>query len=367
MDLFKFKPVLKDAQLVQGEYINKMKSVMWVERYNTPGEFSITAKLSSGLREFLPLGTAISHVDTMEVMIVENHEIKEITSEDPDIVITGRSFISFLEQRIIGMILARTDSTVRDYVIPANFTWIQAVSLINDHIWSSTDDTDNIDVRAQHYITGTGESVDRVLDRGNVLERVLELLAVDDLGIRTIRQNSFAGYAGDPVFTVIAIYKGLDKSSSVIFSWKGGDLDTAEYLFSNKGDKNTALMVGRYIFRILDTGKSGYQKRMVIVDTSDLDGHLSAPPTGTALTDLYALMDTRGRQVLMAKNQITISQADISNVTKYQYRRDFNVGDLISLDGDFGQTAIMRVSEYAEIEDENGESGHPTLSSLPGA
>jgi hypothetical protein len=45
----------------------------------------------------------------------------------------------------------------------------------------------------------------------------------------------------------------------------------------------------------------------------------------------------------------------------YQYRRDYNIGDLVSIDGNFGQTAVMRVIEYAEIEDENGNSGHPTL------
>jgi hypothetical protein len=77
-------------------------------------------------------------------------------------------------------------------------------------------------------------------------------------------------------------------------------------------------------------------------------------------------MHTRGRQALAKQNRVTISRADISKLTNYQYRRDFNVGDLVSLDGNFGQIATMRVVEYVEIEDENGESGHPTLA-IPGA
>jgi hypothetical protein len=63
----------------------------------------------------------------------------------------------------------------------------------------------------------------------------------------------------------------------------------------------------------------------------------------------------------MAQNRITITRADASDITRYEYRKDYNVGDLVSLDGNFGQIAVMRVMEYVEIEDENGESGHPTL------
>jgi hypothetical protein len=72
-------------------------------------------------------------------------------------------------------------------------------------------------------------------------------------------------------------------------------------------------------------------------------------------------MSARGRAAIKGQSNITITQADVSNTTMYQYRRDYNIGDLVSIDGNFGQTAVMRVIEYAEIEDENGNSGHPTL------
>ena len=69
--------------------------------------------------------------------------------------------------------------------------------------------------------------------------------------------------------------------------------------------------------------------------------------------------------ILESFNRVTITRADIAPVAKYRYRTDFQVGDLISIDGNFGAIAVMRVMEYVEIQDETGETGHPTLA-LPG-
>jgi hypothetical protein len=100
----------------------------------------------------------------------------------------------------------------------------------------------------------------------------------------------------------------------------------------------------------------------MVVDASDIDGHLGAIPVGGVLTSTLAAMATRGRQELAKQHQITLTQSDISNLTNFQYRKHYNIGDLVSIDGDFDQVIVMRVSEFAEIEDENGTSAHPTLS-----
>lgn len=367
MDLFKFTPTVStDATLLQnGQQINGYQKVMWVERYSEPGEFSIEAQLSSGLGNFLPLGTIISHADTLYVMIVENQEITEKEKEDPTLIITGRGFESYLENRVVGMNASKSNSAVTPYVLPADYTWNQAVKVINDHIVYTDSVYDSlVNVIAQTSVTGTGASVSRNVDYGTVWERAAEILKVEDLGIKTIRRNTF-GVLGSSTQTVILVYRGVDKTSSIIFSWKAGDLSSAKYLFSNKADKNTALVLGQYVTTVVETGPTQYDRRTMLVDAKDIDGHLGAMPSGATLTAVVNAMITRGQQVLAAQNRITLSQADISPTAKYQFRRDYDIGDLILLDGNFGQIVVMRVVEYAEIEDENGESGHPTLA-LPG-
>ena len=111
------------------------------------------------------------------------------------------------------------------------------------------------------------------------------------------------------------------------------------------------------------TGPTKYDRRFMLVDASDIDDHLETAPTGDPIDENHKQNDhTEEIKLSDVKTTITISSANVSDVSKYRYRRDYNVGDWVMLDGNFGQIAKMRVTEYAEIEDENGESGSPTLS-----
>jgi hypothetical protein len=164
----------------------------------------------------------------------------------------------------------------------------------------------------------------------------------------------------------LCVHKGNDRSNSVIFSWMAGDLEIADYLWSDKSHKTSAMVIGRYVWTFVDTaGAVKYNRKTMIVQADDIDGNLTAVPSGAALTDIVNKMKIRGSQAIIHQNRVTISRADISDISKYEYRKDYAVGDIITLNGNFGQIAKMRVIEYVEIQDENGESGHPTLS-IPG-
>lgn len=367
MNLFKFISSTDPTVLTQGGMIQDPTSIMWAERYNTPGEFEIVAPLSSGLREFLPFGALVSHTNTYEVMFVENQEISEDANEDPTIKITGRSLEAYLENRIVGMDAMRSNPLITQYVLPPWYTFDQITKIINEHIGSTAYPNDNlVNVQATSIVGGTGVVETRVVKPTHVHQAVLDLLAIEDLGIKVIRRNPFGVPGGSDTYTALCVHKGADKSSSVIFSWKSGDLDQAGYLWSDKVNKNSAAVIGRYVNTVVDTaGLVKYDRKSIIVSGDDIDGNLDAVPTGAALTDIVNKMQTRGRQALDSQNRVTITRTDISNVAKYQYRKDYEVGDLISLDGNFGVIAVMRVAEYVEIEDENGETGHPTLT-VPG-
>lgn len=367
MEVFKFISSGEPTILTEGRMIQKVKSIMWSERYKEPGEFEIIAQLSSGLREFLPIGTLLSHVDTLEVMFVENHEIDEDENEDPIIKITGRSLDALFEQRIIGTNLIRGSSLIREYSMAAQNSWIQIVNIINEHIGNTTNQDDNfVNLHASHNITGTGTSEARIIKPDELGKVVLNLLDVDDLGIKVMRRNMFYVPNSNPNQTEFYVHRGINRSNTVIFSWKARDMDKVDYLWSDKKLKNSVMVIGRYVNTAVDTpGITKYNRKTMILNADDIDGALTAPPSGAALTDIVNKMKIRGTQALASQNRVTITRADISNISKYHYRQDFDIGDLITLDGNFGQIAIMRVVEYVEIQDENGESGHPTLS-VPG-
>ena len=367
MDFFKFNYDTDPTVLDQGERINNLDKSLWVERYRDPGEFTFEALVSTGIRNFLPVGTLISHVDTYEVMIVENHEISETQVDDPTIVVTGRSFPSYFENRQVGVNQARASNARTTYEMASDYIHDQVVLLINDHIASPYDSDDQLEnILAQTTLTTGSTPAARPIEFGNLWERVAELLTVDDLGIKTIRRNMF-GVEGNSVHTAIQVYKGVDRSKDVLFSWKSGDLAAAQYLFSNKNLYTSALVLGQYVAVVVDDGISTkYDRRIMMVDGTDIDGHFDKLPTGTDMTNVQYGLTVRGYLALVNQKDINIMQTDMSKTAKYQYRKHFNVGDLISLDGNYGQLEPFRIVEYAEAEDENGESGHPTLA-IPGA
>lgn len=344
-----------------GEHISGYKSALWVERYREAGEFQIIAPLSSGLRDFLPIESLITHLATSVVMRVENHEVDQPKNEDPTITITGRCLSAFLENRTVGDQQAFVSTEITDYVLAADATWDQVVTLIDEHLISSTDTNDIlIGLEVNHTCSGTFTSEERVLRPAEVYDAVQDILKVDDLGIKTVRPTPT-----DPL-TYLTVYRGNNVSTKVRFSWMRGDLDNVKYFFSNKKLKNQARVMGRWIQTVVnDGGAENYDRRTMIVDASYYDERLTAYPGGGVLALYLAAMEIVGRQALAAQKPVHITQADVSENTDLLYRRDYNIGDLVTVDGDFGSSAVMRVVEFAETEDESGTKGIPTLA-IPG-
>jgi Siphovirus ReqiPepy6 Gp37-like protein len=367
MDLIKMTSITAyETELSQGEAINGYDSAIWIERFQEPGEFKITAKLSSGLREFLPIGTFISHLRTSELMWVENHEIKDPKATDSTIEISGRSFVCYLENRIVAQNHAAAANTIYEYVINSAPTWEQIEYLIYDHLVDviTVDFDDSLPgIYVDHSCTGTGTSEERIIKYGTIWDRVKELLKIDDIGIKMVRPTP----TEPDIFFMI--YQGADKSSQVRFSSFIGDLDNVEYFFSSRKIKNIARVVGKWVQVVATIDGSppnNLDRRYMLLDASDIDNQQPSMPTGLGLDWITAGMHIRGATALRAQKDIVITQADVSPNARWRYGKDFdyNLGDLVMIDANFGDQ-IMRVVEHAEVEDENGTSAHPTLA-IPG-
>lgn len=380
MDIFKFNVDPNHAYakdfLGLGEMINGIKTTTWVERYRDPGEFTITGDVSSGLRTTVPINSLISHLDTKEVMIVENHEIDEDVDEgEPQITITGRSLDSWLEQRCYNNNVpggVTPPATLGDLHWASDSPRDQAVGILNFlfHIpittpppsWPISLNLNYITAVAAEEHVHANAIAARTFPRGELHKIIIDLIAIDDYGIRTIRPNPGDP---DPERTYFVIHNGFDRSNSVIFSHAAGDLNKAKYLWSNKSYKNAAYVVSTYNEDVLITGSfSSLNARVLYVDGKDLDSQISPPPTGVPQQDVRALMLTRAQDAITAAKETSIISADISTNTKYKFRTDYDVGDIVTVQGNYDVTSIMRVTEHVEFQDENGESGYPTLSAV---
>lgn len=376
MDLFKFNPGIDASFLTDGEVLNKIKTVEWVERYRDPGSFQITAGVSSNLRSVLPLGTMLSHLDTYEVMMVESINIKDgADEEEPQITIKGRSLESYLKHRIVGddietYVIADVRLVVGNepYVIPFGTSWEQIKYMMDNHITTmlagplGDQIAGFICIENQQHI-GSSTTQERTMRKQNLHSAVLELLAVDDFGIQTVRPNADNV---DPTTTEFRIHNGIDRTAEIIFSHAFGDLDKSEYYWSDAALKTDFFCLSNYFAMRSDNTPTGYDRRVMFVDCSDLDEmyddtEISDFDIGTAIA---AAMDVRGQQALRAQVLANLLSTDVSRRTRYKFKKHYDVGDLVTVQGNYDVETVMRVAEHVTFQDENGESGYPTLAAL---
>lgn len=375
MDLIKFNPAPGTPTLLtNAEVINNTKSVMWIERYRANGEFTVVTSPDSGVREALPIGAFVSHMKTSEVMVVENHEISETNESETQVTISGRSFEVLLDQRIVGSnrVYDPTYGAARiDYTLAAGRTWAQAVSLTQAHISNPglvdpNDQIPNVVIFSQ--ATVLGESVERVIKKGPLYKEVIDILSVDNLGIRSYRPGPWSPAVGvDSSKIAMVVYEGANLSKDVVFSYDSGEVSNAQYLWSDKALKTSVVLISTNYETVVHGTENLSERKTMYLDVSDIDEKLGDPAghNEAAKFSIIGLMKTRGRQALADQNKIEVSNIGVSKEnTRYNYRQDFNVGDIVAVDANYNTTRNMRVTEYVEIEDENGETSYPTLSGL---
>lgn len=372
MDIIKFNNPTNVTKMEDAEIVNGLTSKLWIERFVTEGEFKLVGKLSSGLKETLPIGSFISHLDAYEIMIVEDHEITSGRGIDPEITITGRSFETFLERKLLGQptVFPRVSSGF----MPGGYIYIaatarpasQMVALIEASIDPGfVPAADAVDyVKALSASTPVGATTSRTFPGGNLYKTVIEFLTDYGLGIRSMRPGpwQYSGMAG--VNTGLVIYGGVDLTNSVVFSYDAGEIERADYFWSDRKKKTAINAYGDHVMVQVTGPEVGFHRRMLHARIPDVDTETTVP-AGAALTAIEDTLTRTGRGILSTNAAVSIMNVQIAKGgTRWKYREDYNLGDYVTVSGEFDANAEKRVVEYVEIEDENGRIGNPTLAEV---
>lgn len=391
MDILTINP----ADYTDCNIVNDILTVKWIERYREPGEFSITAYPTDAIRTRLALGTLVTHLETQDVMMVEDHEIDESGDADPVITITGRSLTAFLENRIaspnnLSLITSSVGAlgyidTPNVYNFLPNTTVNITRTLIRDHIGnystgatsglvSARDALPRVEVTSTFVGTdpvgaiGTDPSKDLVVTRGPLLPEVLKLLERMDAGLKILRPIPSASGASSIVIT-FQIHKGIDKSETAIFSNDFGDLESTRYFWTNRNYKTSVFVASDYYKKVMrpTTGTGGFDERVIYVDASDAIPKESVREDVASSAQLLAfenILTRRGEEALAAAKLEQYLETSITPNSRLKYRKDYNIGDIVYIRGNYGVSTKMRVVEYAEFEDATGESGVPTVKAI---
>jgi len=270
VDIIRLIPGSTPTTLVGAEIVNGIETVTWIERYEKNGEFTITGPLDAGLMQKLPLESLISHMKTKEVMIVENHEI----SKERIVTISGRSFETFLENRVVGtnQVWPRPVGTPLEQLsLSAGNPWDQVETLIFDYIGPLSYEAGNSLFEFSVTKTGPFPSVTAAvlpLEREAVYDQLVSVLTQYNLGIRSMRPS-----VDSPSSTTmyVDIYNGINKAQEVGFSVDFGDITGAEYLWSSKRRKTGVLVTGNIVETYIPGAETGYNRRILKVDATSFD------------------------------------------------------------------------------------------------
>lgn len=362
---------LDDSEYNQATIVNNIPNKLWVERFFDPGEFKFTAPAHSNIRTELPIGSLISHIGTKTVMIVQSHLIEENADGESTLIISGESLDCFLRARVAipdGQNGTTNADTGEEYTYGfgsgyVGNTWEQAVVVLeNDLLQDSLEPISNLEI-PNLSVSFEGFGIETETTKtpkiGQLDKTIKELMSFCDGGIKVVRPT------GSETTMAFVIYSGVDKSGEVVFDWINGDLKSARYFWSNKNKYNGFYVRGKYhtVIELPPVEFSGFSVQMLLIDASDIDGD----PTEMTAPELTALEDAlraRGYAEINQLKEQTLLDAVASQKSLMSFRDAYDVGDIVMVNGNYGVRTKMRVTEYAEIEDENGESGYPTLAKI---
>lgn len=389
------------------DLISGWTSLIWTERHLEASEFEMKTGKITETMALIPEGSFISLLDSDEVMVVESHTIGVNDKNVRELTTKGRSVEVFLERRAqIGPTYAQPWSmwslsavyTVQDAV--SGLLWDTIANPSNPKFWTSGYTinrpwggggdvfssgvliTQNILLQVANSggadVSDLQSTKQYFVQPGAVYQQFLDLMALGKLGIRTIRPRPSNGNAtsatGFPDGTVnksvvsnptglrFEIYNGIVRTATpaavnpqpdlnkVIFRVDGGHIETPQYLFSKKEFFGRILVVSSYGNVLVGSG----------IGTDMYLGYVDAGNLSSIANPSQYLNQVANTELAKARRKVMIDGA-VSAVSPFKYGVHYNLGDIVTVMGEYGVTEDMQVNEYVRTQTKDGEKSYPTL------
>jgi len=366
-----------DENYQPSEMIERYASLIWNERYLAAGDFQLVTTDVERMINSLPLESLVTIRESTVPMIVESYKIEKKIDGAPTLTISGRSFESVLERRIAAKISSSTTVKERwvEFRKKESDAAYQAIrQTIGDEIRTSTTPTSTIVLDAVSPNLSPNDGLPMVdlpipadyvndvdggfkefeIKLGNLYSVVLELLAANNHGLKSVRPDLYSNKIA------IEIYNGADLTNDVVFDARFDQFEGSTYLLSYMGSTNQAWVFGKSLSLEVDKNQSteaseptGLLRRNAFVDLS-----------GESSNQTEEVLQTRGLIELYNHNATALFDGQISEQVARGYNRDYFLGDIIRLDGEYGLSQNVRVAEFIRSDDSTGSKAYPTFEAI---
>lgn len=348
--------------------IDQYSSLIWTRRYWDVGDFEIYLPADSALLEYLQIGYYVFREECECVMMIEHIEIKTDAENGNYFTISGRSAENILSYRVIAN--AGGFGTDRPSAMCYFLIYLEAKGMAAKYADREIDIIKNV---------GLLDGEDNLMIWNtfryqNLLDTVFSLCKQYGFSFKFVLTDEKDGF--DVIF-----FRGIDRTLGqtenppIIFSPKYYNLINTDYVLDSESNKTMAFIAGegegdaRSVIWTHKTWNSADEhkvpkqldRREIFVDARDLQ---KKKDDGTYYTDNeYAtILRQRGKEKLFETGIIEGLSGEVDTTLQFIYRRDWDLGDLVSVENEYGMTATARILEVIEVDDESGYKVTPTFS-----
>lgn len=333
--------------------LDNATSVIWINRFRDAGYFEIYTRADS---ELLTVLTARETYWTREgkddnVMVTETVRLTTSAEDGAYIIISGNGAESFLARRIIPKQTVWQSKTA-EFIIHA---------LVTENIGADAGPLRKVSrISNGEWLHDTTTTIDKQVTGRNLLECIKELCTEWEYGFKMIQSG------GNFTFQ---LYKGADRSYNqstndfVVFSPAWDNLGNTEYTRDKTTLYNAVYVAGEGEGSnriIADIGNTrGLQRRELWVDARNE----SSTTEGGTLTPLkyYQMLMQQAEETIYNSTETVSFEGEVLDTSSYIYGVDYNLGDIVQVETEYGIQAAARVTEITEVEDESGYQLRPTL------
>lgn len=374
-------------------------SLIWTERFQQPGEFELRTPMINEMAELLPEMTFVTHKETLDVMMVETHDVTHKDDGSEELLIKGRSLDAFLEHRHLDGPYGKKRKSAKEY---------SPRGVLGLLLWNAFDNTTGQDVTKATGTMGIKDALPNVMisetnvaggdnrrwwfEQGPLYPQILKVMERYDIGLRVIRPPhtnalrvsvSHSGSTrGDITRTVVPssnairfdLFQGIDRSHTqsvndpVKFETLHGHIVDPNYLFSVQTYKTACEVMsgagGSDQYRnSTEQAYTGWQRRVMSVDAGEpeIPDNATNSEVNTIKNEFREDAERDALRSLRRSRRIKTLSGAISTQTPYKFKTHYNLGDTVSLFGEYGLAERMVVTEYVRTEDSEGDRGYPGL------
>jgi hypothetical protein len=359
-----------DRKFIKQAEIDAFSSVIWTERYYGDSEIELVVPATLDMIQKLPVGQFVGLVGSKEVMMVDTIDI-----EKGSLKVTGSGLLPFLDNRFIRDTPQHENRYWNFAGVPGWAVWA-----ILYYMCISGTYPQGIPNPAQLAIPGlglkgydtSGVSINFAVPYGPVYSAMRDIATTYQIGMTiTLESADDTGYS-----LQFLSYKGLDHTSQqtvnpiVRFSSQMDTLTdikelqsiasykTLVYSFCPPNPDGLADTIPAGVASV--SGPTGFDLRAEMTFEEDITTDMVG---GNAAT-LQAILNQRANMALQNGRFVKAVDGTIVPLHQFQYGVDYNLGDIIEVQGNSGVIQTSRITEYIRAQDAGGEKAYPTVAML---